>query len=341
MAKIPLSKLTSLLNRLYVSYRAGVDVRTIWKREAKTGTPRFRKAVSHVAQAVDNGRSVADGMEAADGYFPELTIAVVAAGEEGGRLDRAFQLLQEHYDSLLKFRSEMQTSLAWPLFQLGSAILIIGALILVMGWVTSMSGGQPIDWLGLGWTTMEYFHAYVSFVLSCILAIGFFVFGVKEGWFGLLPMRVARRVPLLGKTIQIFALARFSWVIAATYEAGMDTFRALKLAFRATQNYYYQEAEAEILKDLRAGHELYEALRKSERFPSDLVMHVENGELTGELPESMNRLAEQYTDEAERNLSVLSKILFLLLFFAVAAIMIALIVTLYMRYLNTLNSFMP
>ncbi|MGI9519584.1 MAG: type II secretion system F family protein [Pirellulaceae bacterium] len=339
MATIPLKQLADLCHRVGTSYKAGVDVKTIWERETRNGSPAMRHAMRTVADRVAAGHTVAEGMQATNGYFPEMAVAVVEAGEKGGRLERSFELLSKHYETLVRFRREMASRLAWPILELVGAVVIIGLMILAMGWATSSAGGEPLDFLGFGWSTMQYFWAWVIFVVMSFGTLAVLVYGSKEGWFGEAPMQIARKIPLLGKTIQIFALSRFAWVLAAAYEAGMNTMRGVRLAFRATQNFYYQQFEDQVADDLQSGVQLTDALRATGAFPDDFMLHVDNGELTGNIPESMNRVAEEYTDQAEKNLSILAKVLFMVIFTIVALFIGFLIITLYMQYIGTFQQF--
>ncbi len=333
MGKIGKKKLADLCHRVGNAYKAGVDVKTIWEREAQHGSPRHRNAMEKVARKISTGGTVAEGLRSADDYFPELAIAVTEAGEQGGRMDRSLELLTRHYESIVRFSREMQTRLAWPVLQLVGAIVVIGLLILIMGWVAP----EPVDWLGFGWSTMQYFWTYVTVVFLMVSGLFVAIYGSMVGWFGDYPMRIARKIPLLGKTIQIFALARFAWVMGAAYESGMNTMKGVGLAFRATQNYYYQQFESPVKKNLQAGQELTRSLRKTDAFPDDFLLHVENGELTGNVPETMTRAAEEYTAEAEKNLAIIAKVMFFIIFGVIACIIGFLVISLYAKYLNGFN----
>lgn len=336
MSGISTKKLAHLCHRVGNAYKAGLDVKTIWQREATQGSPRHKIAMQKVADQIAEGQTVAEAMRAANGYFPELALAVTEAGEQGGRMDRSLELLSRHYATLLRFRREMASRLAWPVMELTAAVFIIGALILIMGWVSE----TPIDWLGFGWSTMQYFWTYVALVILFFGGLACLIIGSLAGWFGDYPMRIARRIPVLGKTIQIFALARFAWVLAAAFESGMNTMHGVGLAFQATQNHYYQQFEAQVKEDLQQGQPLTESLRETGAFPEDFLMHVENGELTGNLPESMNRVAEEYTEQAEHSLSIIAKVLFFMIFGMIAVFIGFLIIRLYSMYLNNIQSFM-
>ncbi len=336
MSKISIVKMASLCHRVGTAYKAGLNVKAIWDREAKHGSPRHKIEMQKVAEQIGDGQTVAEGLRATDGYFPELAIAVTEAGEEGGRLERSFELLAEHYKTIVGFRRDMISRLAWPVMELVGAVFVIGALILIMGWVSE----QPIDWLGFGWSSTQYFWAWVTLVLFFFGGITVLIFGSKEGWFGDYPMKIASPIPLVGKTIQIFSLARFAWVLAAAMEAGMNTMRGVGLAFRATQNHYYQKFEETVQEDIQDGVEMTEVLRATDAFPEDFLIQLENGEMTGNIPESMTRLAEEYTAQAEHNLAIITKILFFIVFGSVAIFIGLLIVRLYSMYISNLQSYM-
>lgn len=341
MASIPLKTLADFCHRVSTSYKAGIDVLQIMRREANHGSRRHRVAMKIVSDHVSRGQTVAEGLRATGGYFPELACAIAEAGETSGRLERSFQLLGQHYDAIVRFRRDMIGRLAWPVFELLAAVVIIAVMILAVGYFSSFTNdGEPFDLIGWGWSTARYFWTWVTFCVVSLGTVVLVIYGSMVGWFGNLPMRVARKIPLVGKTIQIMSLARFAWVIAAVYEAGMNTLRGVALAFRSTHNFYYTQHEDYATKRLQAGASLAEILRETGVFPDDLITYVENGELTGELPETMNRLAVQYNAEAEANLNMISRIMFFIVFGIVAVLIAVLIISIYARYIGTMQSFM-
>lgn len=340
MQRISLKRLADLCHRVGTSYQAGIDVLTIWKREAGAGSPHHRREMERVAGRIGEGGTVAEGMRATEGYFPELTCSITEAGEVSGRLERAFQLLADHYDTVLRFRREMTGRLAWPVFELVMAVVIIALMILGIGWAsTANASGESFDFIGWGWTTAQYFWGWILFCTTFFGGAALVIYGTLAGWFGTLPMRLARRLPVLGKTIEVMSLSRFAWVLAAVYEAGMNTMHGVALALRSTQNFYYADQEKPVVDDLQNGVDLALALRKTGVFPDDLILYVENGELTGQVPESMNRLADQYQAEAEKNLALISKIVFFVVFSTIAIMIAFVVISLYSRYIHNVMEF--
>lgn len=348
MARISYRQLAKLFQRLGTSYSAGIDLVSIYEKESRFPGKTYRLKSSQIRKRLADGDSLTDAMAASDGYFPDLALAVVRAGEKSGRLEDSFLRLSQHYENLVKFRSRFLTSIAWPAFELVASIGVIGLLILVMHWVMVDIGGiDPIDWfgmgsiaenLGLGVTTVN-FLLYCGAVGFLALVVFLLIFGSIKGWYGTLPMRIARRVPLLGKTFEHLSLSRFAWAMSASENAGMDVLEIGKLSLEATENYYYQMVIPEVLYDLRKGKSFSRTFRATDAFPEEFIASVENGETAGKLAETMHRTSLDLQERAEANMQILSKIGFVLMMGFVGIILAAAIILLFKKlYIDQINN---
>ncbi len=152
MSKISQNQMAKLFQRLATSYTAGIDIRSILKRETETGSTGYRLKAAKVANEVANGKSLAEAMKATGGYFPELAISVVHAGERGGRLEQSFRRLADHYSNLVSFRNRFLIALAWPAFELLVAILLVGGMMAICDWIFGSLEMEKINWLFMGST---------------------------------------------------------------------------------------------------------------------------------------------------------------------------------------------
>jgi len=332
--------MAKLFHRWATGYKAGIDIRTLCKKESEHGSPAYRINAQKVYSVIDSGDTLANAMTNTDGYFPDLAISVVHAGERGGRLDEAFKRLSDHYKSMVDFRNRFLSSIAWPCFELAAAVGVVALLIVVLGWIGESAPEFAIDIFGMGLGTAGNLILLFSGVALFTGTMFVLIFGTMRGWFGLLPMKIARRIPLVGKTIECLALSRFSWTMSIAESAGMNPVEVGKLALRATENFYYTQLEDEVSESFQSGVGYYNTLNATESFPDEFLMYVENGETAGELAESMHRMSEMLTQKAEDNLATITKILFFLVFSFVAVLIGGTIVMLYSRYLEQLNSFM-
>jgi type II secretory pathway component PulF len=331
MGQISYDQLAKLFRRMGTSYSAGIDLLSIYDKETNISNAKYREKSRAIRKRLADGDSLTEAMSATDGYFPELALAVVQAGEKSGRLEDSFSRLAHHYESLVKFRNRFLTSIAWPAFELVASVLVIGLLILIMHWVMVDIGGiDPIDWFGMGSTTG-------NFLLYCTLIGLFFgsifivMFGSMKGWFGTLPMRIARRTPLLGKTIEYLSLSRFAWAMSVAENAGMDVLDIGKLSLKATENYFYEMVIPEVLFDLRKGNSFAKTFRATAAFPEEFITYIENGEVAGKLAESMHRASNDLQEKAENNLAIIAKIGFVLMMGFVGIVLGAAVILLYKR----------
>jgi type II secretory pathway component PulF len=277
-------------------------------------------------------------MREVDGYFPELAISVVHAGERGGRLEESFSRLANHYSNLVTFRNRLLASLAWPLFELSFAILIVGGLMALCDFIFVQIGKDPINWLWMGSTTG---NVIAYFVLVACLIGGAFLFarGVARGTFGETPMRIARQIPLIGNAIEQLALSRFAWAMSVAENAGMNPIEVAKLALNSTENHYYKQHQAKVCRMLSEGKSFYKTLKATQAFPDDLLNYVDNGETAGGLAESMDRASQEYQNRADLNLKWIGTIGFVLTLLFVALLVLVIVVFAMTQYLNMLQSF--
>ena len=339
MAKITQSQMAKLFHRLGTSYSAGIDIRSAYQRETETGSPSYRVKAKKVVAGVNQGMELADAMATTDGYFPDLAISVVKAGERGGRLEESFGRLSKHYGDLVSFRNKFIAAIAWPAFELVAAIFIVGGLMAICDWIFDSLEMEKINWLWMGSTTGNVI-AYFVLVFFFFAGLAVLIVGTARGWFGTLPMRVAMKIPLIGKTIECMSLSRFAWTMSVAENAGMSAIEIAQLSLRATENFYYKRLEPQVCRTLQAGGQFYPTLKATDAFPEDLLIYVDNGETAGELAESMDRASGELQDRAEANLKVLGTIGFAAMICIVGLVVLIICVVAMQQYLNMLNNFM-
>ncbi|MDA7926022.1 type II secretion system F family protein, partial [Mariniblastus sp.] len=253
------------------------------------------------------------------------------------RLEESFARLSQHYTAIVSFRNKFLASIAWPLFELTFAIFIVGLFIYLCDSLYSSLGMKVIDWFGMG-STLKNVAAYFVLVFMFLSAAALLSVGSVRGWFGTIPLRIAMRIPLIGKTIQYLALSRFAWTLSVAENAGMNAIETAKLALRSTENYYYTSLESVVCHNLQQGHQFYKTFKATDSFPEELITYIENGEISGELAESMNRASAELQAKAEINLKAISVIGFVLTMILVGLLVLTILIFAMQAYINILNN---
>ena len=333
MAQISQNQLAKLFQRLATSYHAGIDLRSSLKRESQTGSPAYQQKMKRVAKSLDGGGSLAKAMADTDGFFPELVVSVVKAGEAGGRLDDSFNRLGKHYKDLVEFRNSFLRAIAWPAFELLFAVGIVGLLMAICDWIFEGFEKEKINWFWMG-STVGNVVAYYVLAALFFTAVGLVIVGTMRGWFGTAPLRLAMRIPLIGTTIRCLALSRFAWTMSVADNAGMNALDIAELSLNSTENIFYTQLGPEVESSLRAGNQFYPTFLNTNAFPDELLMQIENGETAGQLSESMAIASEDFQRRAESNLQAIGKIGMVLMMLFVAGVVAFIAIFGMMQYTN-------
>src|SRR5690606_9021568 len=147
--RIGLKPLAALCRRLSLSMGAGVDVRTVWTREAQNAQGFGRRRFEAVSEGVAEGRTVSDALEDTGEYFPKFFRELIKVGEQTGHLPEVCRQLAEHYEHQLRMRRTLLASITWPAIELTLALGVIGLVIWVMGAIPALAKSKT-DMLGFG-----------------------------------------------------------------------------------------------------------------------------------------------------------------------------------------------
>ena len=264
--RISTRELSQLCHRLAISVEAGIDSRTIWAREAQRAKGSSRIRFAGISEAVKQGESLRDALSETGEFFPVLFREMVDVGEQTGRLDSIFSLLAEHYQGRLTLRRHFLMAITWPLIELGLAVAVIGFFIWFMGVIRQMTNGD-FDPLGLGLYGNRGLAIYLAFVTIVILIIWLTIHAISRGLAWTRPIqRAVMHIPMLGKTIETLALARFAWSFNLTLHSGMNIRRALQLSLASTNNARYTDQIDTVDKEIEKGNSILEAFHCSRLF---------------------------------------------------------------------------
>jgi len=341
-ARMPLKPLAGLCRRLATALTAGIDLRTVWAREAQQARAwTARQRLSLVGRAIDQGESLTDALPSTGDYFPVLFREMVEVGEESGHLGEVFAQLAEHYEGQVQLRRAFLAAIAWPLVQLAIAVVLMGFLIWVLGVIGRMTG-TTFDMLGFGLVGERGLAIYVGLLAAVGVVLWVCVRAASRAVVWIRPIqRGVLRVPVLGPALATVALARLAWSMHVTMNAGMAVRRALRLSLRSTRNARYTDHIEEVDAQIARGNSIHAAFCAAGCFPPDFLDALQVGEHSGKLVESMAHLSRQYQDQARAALATLTMLAGFAVWAMVALLIILLIFRIFSFYLGMLKSLMP
>ncbi|XZE52738.1 type II secretion system F family protein [Planctomycetaceae bacterium SH139] len=296
--------------RFGLAFRAGVDIVSLCRSEAKHGREIQRLIMARVADGVASGSPLAESMVAADPkFFPTLMVSMVRLGEQTGRLERTMLQLADHYQHRLQVRRMFFSAIAWPMIQLFAAIMILGLLIWIIGLLPSAPGREPFDPLGFGLRGSKGVAIYFFYVSVIAGWLALLFYAGKNNWFNLHALvPLTFMIPKVGPALQTITLARFTWTLSMSLDAGLDPFRAIALSMDSTGSEHYRSETKTAENAIRKGDSLTGALASTQVFPSDFLNAMEVAELSGTTSESLGHLAEDYDTKAKMAIRTLAGI---------------------------------
>ncbi len=333
--------LGQMCRRVATSLDAGIEVRSIWTSEAERGNAYHRGQLSSVRDQVAKGESLASAFKSLDGYIPNFVCEMIAVGEETGHLERVFGQLADHCENQTNLRRMFLAGITMPMIQLTAAILIVGLLIFLMGFIAEMNNSEPIDMLGIGLLGSRGVAIYFSIVGVAFVCVAIMIRMISQGRLWMRPVqRTMVRVPVLGSCVRAIALSRLTWTLELAFNTSMDTRRALRLAFDSTRNDFYIRHKDDIDLAIESGQSLHDAMLPPGIFPDEFMANLEVAETTGELSKTMQRMHIQYRDEAKVALNALTVFAGFFVWGIVALMIATIIIRLALWYVSMLNGLM-
>jgi general secretion pathway protein F len=275
---------------------------------------RERNLVAALRAEVNAGSTFAKALSRFPREFPEIYIAVVAAGEQSGSLGMVLERLADDLEERQALNARLLGAALYP------AIVTVVAIVIVLFLVAYVVPQVANVFAGT--------KRALPFLTVAMLAIGN---GVRQwGWLALLLLagafvllRLALRneatrerfdagwleLPVIGRLARGYNAARFASTLAMLAGAGVPILRALQAAAETLSNRAMRADAMDALVLVREGAPLASAMAQKKRFPGLIPMFARLGEQTGQLAGMLQRAANQLGAEVQRRAMQLATVL--------------------------------
>lgn len=304
-------------------------------------TPRQRDLVSALREEVNAGATFAKALTQHPREFSAIYLAVVAAGEQSGHLDRVLESLADDLQTQQALRNKLLAATLYPAIVSVVALLIVFFLLTyVVPQVAQVfsSNQQALPWLTtfmLGVSALV--QAVWLWVLLCMLVGAWWLrFALRQKVFQRRFDAMWLQLPLIGRLSRGYNAARFASTLSMLAAAGVPILKALQAASETISNAAMRHDAQEAYTMVREGAPLASALAQHARFPRLLIMFARLGEQTGTLPTMLQRTAQQLSLDVQRRALQLATILepLLIVVMGVVVMLIVLAVMLPIIQLN-------
>lgn len=242
----------------------------------------FRRPLNDILVHLREGFTFAESLKQTGAWLPEFDVALLEAGEQSGRLDSCLKLLASYYQERTRLARTVFSELAYPVFLLHAALLILGFPQLFL------SG----DWQRYLLTTVG-----VLVPIYVIMFLGIYLMqGSRRRSIRIVLERLINFLPLIGRARRHLSLARLAMALESLLNAGVGIIHGWELAARASGSPALDREVSTWRPQIEAGMPPSELLRNNPCFPSVFANLYATGEASGRLDDHLSRLHTYYQE---------------------------------------------
>jgi len=303
--RLSTTTLTLITRQLATLIAAGTPVESALQSVARQSTQRAASRVLLAVRAkVLEGHELATGLGEFPQTFSQLYRATVFAGEQAGKLDKVLERLSDYLEARNRVQQKTSLALIYPTILSVVAIAVVIALLTyVVPTVVQVfeSTGQQLPGLTRALiASSDFIRHYGLLLLLLLIAV---IVGVRV----LLqnPARQTRwhlfqlRIPVVSGLIRGAESARFTRTMSILLGSGVPALESLNIVKQVIHNRAMLEAVDITGQKVKEGAGIGQSLANTGLFPPLTLELIRNGEVSGQLPEMMERAAINQEQEIE------------------------------------------
>jgi type IV pilus assembly protein PilC len=277
--------------------------------------PRFREVLTSMTEDMEGGRVLSQCMAAHPQVFDNVSVSLVKAGEQTGRVAEVFESLAAALRWQDELASQTRRLLIYPTLVLA---VVIGVIVFLLAFlVPQVVGLLRTMGIDLPWQTralilasnvvVGYWPLVFGLPVAAALAAAFVVRSSPAAAY--LWDYAKLHVPMTGPILQKIILARFASFLALMYQSGITILDALKTSEEIVGNRVLADGLARAGQQIAAGESLTETFRNLGMFPPLVIRMLHVGENTGALDKALNNVHYFYTRDVRESVDKALKLL--------------------------------
>lgn len=306
--KIKSKDIAVFCRQFYTMFEAGLSINNCLSiLKDQISNKKLREAVALVEEKVKKGETMAGAMEGMEKIFPPLLVNMIASGEASGTLDQIMFRMSAYYEREDKITSKIKSAMIYPIVLAVVSIVVITFLLtFVMPMFVSMFEESGTDLPGVTKLVLGISGAITNYWYIIILVVGTIVFFIKayikspKGRVNIDELKL--KMPIIKRLNEKLVVSRFTRTLSTLLASGISLIQGLFIVSSIVSNKVAEEAILSIRENMLKGGTLGEEIREKKIFPIMLSSMVSIGEESGQLDEILNKTADFYDEELEREI---------------------------------------
>jgi len=275
----------------------------------------FRKVLTSVKNAVEQGSTFSDALRRHPRVFDELYVNLVAAGEVGGILDTILNRLATYIEKAVKLKGQLKSAMYYPA---GIMVVAIGVITIMLTKVIPVFEKMYHDLgdaelPGATQVVMKISHSFTSnwyIIAGLVFGLVFGVIGMRRTDRGREILdHILLRVPVVGGVLRKIVVARFTRTLGTLLSSGVPILDALDICARTAGNRVVQAGILRARDRISEGHDMAGPLTEAKVFPTMVVQMIGVGEQTGAMDQMLQKIADFYEEEVDAAVAGLTSLI--------------------------------
>ncbi|EGT4144414.1 type II secretion system F family protein [Clostridium perfringens] len=306
--KVKLKDIAVFCRQFYVMLDSGLSIGKALNILIEQGEkPKLREALIGVNGDLKRGETLASSMRKRKDVFPNLLTSMIDAGERSGNLDIILKRMAEYYEKETKIRGKIKSAMIYPIV-LGVVAIIAITFILtfVMPTFVQMFEENNVDLptstkMVLGTSKMLGKYGIIIFLIlvTSIILLGKYLKS-EEGQYKLSVINL--KIPVIKKLTQKIIVSRFTRTMGIVSSSGMSLVTSLEIVASVVGNKIAEKELLKVKEKVLKGEGLGDSIMNIKIFPPMLASMVKVGEEAGSLDSILDKTADFYDDELEREI---------------------------------------
>jgi type IV pilus assembly protein PilC len=338
--KIKLNHLSGFCRELGAMLSSGISLimamNILTKRET---LPHLKAIYKDIYIKLQQGLPFSETLAAQGEAFPSIMINMFRASESTGMMDVTAKKLSVQFDKDNKLQNKVKSAMTYPMILIVVTIfVVIVVFTMILPNFFDLFGDNPLPWItqimfAISKAMLSYGEWILISILMiiCIIGMALRLPKVRFQW-----DRLKIRLPKIGHLTQIIYTARFARSMSSLYTSGVSVINSLSLAKGTINNSYIESQFDEVIKQVRDGMNLSQAISIIDGFDDKLASSIYIGEESGKLDEMLMNIADDFDYEAElateKMVTFLQPLMIIILGVVIGTIIISVMLPLYNLY---------
>lgn len=311
--KIPLEAQIVAIRQIAVMANAGLPFTAILKETiSSTADKRLKEILTKSLSDINAGMSFSESLRHYESELGRLTISMTELGEKTGAMAESLNSLSGILEEIQDNRVKLKKALRYPAAVITAMCIAFVVLIMVVvpkfkAVFDKFKADLPLPTKIL-LNAEKFFTDYGLVTLVVLAAVLMSVFRAYKtsSSFKTMIDKWTLRLPIVGETVKVGLLSRFTVVFKELNKAGLPIVEALEISQRSIENGYVKKKFSQSIITVQKGMSLTEAFKEAEMYENMTMQMLRAGEQSGSLGDMLDKISEYYSKKFQSKMDNIS-----------------------------------